>query len=52
MTLAKILGFWIGFALLFGGLFLLGRMADKTARKPADGEKDAAAPAERKGGLA
>ena len=51
MQFAKIIGFWIGFALLFGCLFLFGRLADRTVKKPDEGAKDvAAAPKESKGG--
>ena len=51
MLLAKIIGVWIIFALMFGGLFLLGRLADRTVKKPDEGAKDvAAAPKKSKGG--
>lgn len=45
MLTAKIIVFWAVFALLFGGLFLLGRLADRTIEKPDDEAGDGAAPA-------
>ena len=47
MLTAKIIVFWAVFALLFGGLFLLGRLADRTIQKPEEGVKDGATPAKK-----
>lgn len=44
MQFAKIIGFWIGFALLFGCLFLFGRLADRTVKKPDEDGRNATAP--------
>ena len=46
MLTAKIIGFWIIFALIFGALFLFGRLAERTIKKPdeppaKDGDKPA-----------
>ena len=54
MLTAKIIVFWAIFALIFGGLFLFGRMADRTIEKPdeppaKDGDKPAD-DSKRKGG--
>lgn len=43
MLTAKIIVFWAIFALIFGALFLFGRMADRTIQKPEEGDKDGAA---------
>ena len=57
MLTAKIIAFWAIFALIFAALFLFGRLADRTVRKPdeppaKDGGKPAAEPKEKKGGAA
>ena len=46
MLTVKIIVFWAIFALIFGALFLFGRMADRTIKKPdeppaKDGDKPA-----------
>ena len=47
MLTAKIIVFWAVFALIFGALFLFGRMADRTIQKPDEGVKDGATPAKK-----
>ena len=44
MLTAKIIVFWAIFALIFGALFLFGRMADRTIEKPGEGARDGSTP--------